>query len=167
MEINDIIKNYCKEMHEYKNPQEIESMKKVMKKNVKIFERNSLLAFMLLKTCGNKGFSVQSLNKKDNKQCNKFQKKDTAVSNLDCVQLWTNVFFFNNEKQKEFVDFVVSTSRISASNIKSIKRMKHYSFINVDPESSEKILQAFSSPIMFEKLKVTIRPAKGRANEEN
>lgn len=168
--IGQFIKNYCREMHGYKEPLEIEKFKKVMKKNVKLFDRNSLLSYMLMRACGksfqNQVYSKEAQNKRREENIKKNpQKREEIQKNDSCVQLWTNVFFFNDDKQNEFVGFISQTSGISKDSIKSIRRMKHCSFIDVDKNISEKVLQAFSSPLVFEKWKVVIRPARGRINE--
>ena len=158
--IAESLKRLIREMHQYKNPEEIETLKKLIKRNVGLFERNSLLTYLFMKS--SESFKSSSASYKNNNH----NFNNVNCNNNDIVQLWCNISFFDDKSNNSFLDFIASTSLVPREDIIEIKKIKTFSFISIKAKSKDKIIRAFKDAKTFENKKVIIQNVK-KQTEKN
>ena len=132
------IKELVKEMQLYNNPQEIEEMRKVIKKNVPLLMRGNLLAYLYITRHGASTEQAKPA---------KFQKAAPARSLDNTVSFYISVGKASKSSPKELAEFICEKANISNDAIVAIAYKQNYSFIHVKKEASQGIIEAVNGQL--------------------
>jgi len=133
--INDIrgqkIRELVEEMKLYNNPQELEDMKKIIKKNVPMMMRGYLLAYLYV-TRGNTRHASQASAKPAQKR----------VVPENTVSFYINVGKNNKTNSKELSAFICEKAGLSEDDIVSVAFKQNYSFVYIRSDKSQNVIEA-------------------------
>ena len=132
------IKELVKEMQLYNNPQEIEEMRKVIKKNVPLLMRGNLLAYLYITRHGASTEQAKPA---------KLQKAAPARSLDNTVSFYISVGKASKSSPKELAEFICEKANISNDAIVAIAYKQNYSFIHVKKEASQGIIEAVNGQL--------------------
>ncbi len=141
--INDIrgqkIRELVEEMKLYNNPQELEDMKKIMKKNVPFMMRGYLLAYLYVTRNGNttaKSARAHSPERQERKP----QQQKPALENA--TSFYINIGKISKGSAHEMVDFICEKTGLSSEDILSVAYKQNYSFVYIKNEKAEGVIEA-------------------------
>ena len=132
------IKELVKEMQLYNNPQEIEEMRKVIKKNVPLLMRGNLLAYLYITRNGSSAEAT--------KPAARAQKPQTKTLE-NTVSFYISVGKASKSSPKELAEFICEKANISNDAIVSISYKQNYSFIHIKKEASEGVIDAVNGQL--------------------
>lgn len=140
------IRSLVAEMKLYNNPQELEELKKLIRKNVPFTMRGYFSAYLYLKAEG-------SLNSRKPHTRGQVRPTENGSS------LYINVGRQSRATVKDLAAFVCKESGIESSQILSIVFKQNFSFVIVDPQVAEKVVSAVNGK-EFKGRKVKMSPSK-------
>ncbi|MCR4675926.1 MAG: DbpA RNA binding domain-containing protein [Sphaerochaetaceae bacterium] len=141
------IREAVAEMKLYNNPQELEDLRKMIRKNVPLTMRGYLLAYLYLKSEG-------LLNSKKPRQA-----RAAAKPAAQGASLYINVGRQSRATAKDLAAFVCKESGIESTQILSIVFKQNFSFITVPENVAEKVVSSVNGK-EFKGRKVKMSPSK-------
>ncbi|MCR5760827.1 MAG: DbpA RNA binding domain-containing protein [Sphaerochaetaceae bacterium] len=151
------IKNLVAEMKLYNNPQELEDLKKLIRKNVPFSMRGYFSAYLYLKAEG-------SLNSRRPRPRSQARPVEHNAKNPDGTSLYINVGRQSRATAKDLAAFICKESGIESSQILSIVFKQNFSFIIVDNKVAENVVSAVNGK-EFKGRKVKMSPSKEKSAE--
>ena len=148
------IRELVEQMKLYNNPQELEDMKKLMKKNVSFTMRGYLLAYLYITRGGN--------TQRPQRQERRPQQKP-AVENA--TSFYINIGKASNSNPRELVDFICEKTGLNSEDILSVAFKQNYSFVYVSNDKKEGIIEAVNGQT-FKGRKVKMNYSKEK-DEQN
>ncbi len=115
------IKKLVEEMKLYNQPEELEKTRSFIRKNVPLSMRGYLLAYLYLKMPRKK-------------------EKAQSVENVNAASLYINVGKTSRANAKELASFIVSTAKISESDLYGVSFKQNYSFVSVKKEIAQSVI---------------------------
>lgn len=140
------IREVVEEMKLYKDPQALEEMKKLIKKNVPFSMRGYFMAYLYIT-------SNRSAKNAVNTEVKKHEIPEDAVS------FYINVGKASHCPAKELVAFVCENAGLSDSDIVSVAYKQNYSFIYVKKAKADKVIESVNGKT-FKNRKVKISLSK-------
>ena len=127
------IRELVAQMKLYNNPQELESMKKLMKKNVPFTMRGYLLAYLYVTRSG------------DNTRPSRTERKPAQKPAFEnATSFYINIGKLSKGSAKDLSDFICEKAGINADDIVSIAYKQNYSFVYIRNEVKEGIIEAIN-----------------------
>lgn len=148
------IRELVEQMKLYNNPQELEDMKKLMKKNVSFTMRGYLLAYLYITRGGN--------TQRPQRQERRPQQKP-AVENA--TSFYINIGKASKSNPRELVDFICEKTGLNSEDILSVAFKQNYSFVYVSNDKKEGIIEAVNGQT-FKGRKVKMNYSKEK-DEQN
>ena len=127
------IRELVEEMKLYNNPQELEEMKKLMKKNVPFMMRGYLLAYLYVTRGGRTAA-------KPSRQERKAAQPKAAPENS--ASLYINIGKISKGSAREMTDFICEKSGLAQEDILSVAYKQNYSFVYVGKDKAEAVIEA-------------------------
>lgn len=115
------IKKLVEEMKLYNQPEELEKTRSFIRKNVPLSMRGYLLAYLYLKMPRRKEAAQQ-------------------IENGNAASLYISVGKNSRANAKELASFIVSTAKISESDIYGVSFRQNYSFVSVKKELAKTVI---------------------------
>lgn len=115
------IKELVKEVKLYNNPEELEELKKLIKKNVPLSMRGYLLAYLFVSSPAGK------------------TRPSRPVSE-NTVSLYVNVGKASRSSARELGNFISETAGIDSSEITGIAYKQNYSFVYVNKDKADTVI---------------------------
>ncbi len=137
------IKELVKEMQLYNNPQEIEEMRKVIRKNVPLLMRGNLLAYLYITRNGSSAESTRPARAQKAVEERKVQAKTLE----NTVSFYISVGKTSKSSPKELAQFICEKANIPNDAIVAIAYKQNYSFIHIKKEASEGIIDAVNGQL--------------------
>lgn len=116
------LKELVQEVKLYNNPEELEAVKKLIKKNVPLSMRGYLLAYLFVSSPAGKT-------------------KPTRTLPENSTSLYVNVGKASRSSAKELGEFIIQTSGINSSDITGIAYKQNYSFVYVNNGKAETVIE--------------------------
>lgn len=151
--INDIrgqkIKELVEEMKLYKNPQEIEDMRKIMRKNVPLMMRGYLLAYLYVTRTDSKvANSNATSNANPTSSLTKSRKSLTQKPSLeDTTSFYINIGKASKSPARDMVDFICEKAGLTPDDIVSVVYKPNYSFVSIRNEKASGVIEAVTGQI--------------------
>lgn len=120
------IKELVQEMKLYNNPEEIELVRKEIRKNVPLSMRGYLTAYLFIKS---------------NPTSSATKKTTARPETKDAVSFYINVGKMSKTSAKDLAEFICKTAEIESKDIASIAFKQNYSFVYIKKEKSGKIIE--------------------------
>ena len=127
------IRELVAQMKLYNNPQELEDLKKLIKKNVPFTMRGYLLAYLYVTRGGN----TQRPARPERKPAQK-----PAVENA--TSFYINIGKVSKGSAKDLVDFICEKTGLNSEDILSVAYKQNYSFIYISNDKKEGIIEAIN-----------------------
>ena len=127
------IRELVEEMKLYNNPQELEEMKKLMKKNVPFMMRGYLLAYLYVTRGGRTAA-------KPSRQERKAAQPKAAPENS--ASLYINIGKISKGSAHDMVDFICEKTGLSSEDILSVAYKQNYSFVYIRNDKAEGVIEA-------------------------
>ena len=135
--INDIrgqkIKELVEEMKLYNNPQELEDVKKIMKKNVPFMMRGYLLAYLYVTRGGNR-------TARPAKAQGSQQQSKPGLENA--TSFYINIGKASKGSAHEMVEFICEKTSLTPEDIVYVAYKQNYSFVYIKNEKKEGVIEA-------------------------
>jgi len=151
------VQELLKEVLLYKNPEELEEMRKIIKKNVPFSRRGYFMAYLYVREFGANAKSVA-------KQGSKPAAKPVAKP-ADSVSFYINVGRASHSNPKELAAFICETAKISSEDILSVAFKQNYSFVYIRKDKADGIIDAVSGQA-FKGRKVKMNFSKESGTEQ-
>ncbi|MBP5552968.1 MAG: DbpA RNA binding domain-containing protein [Spirochaetales bacterium] len=148
------IRELVEQMKLYNNPQELEDMKKLMKKNVSFTMRGYLLAYLYITRGGN----TQRPQRQERRP-----QQTPAVENA--TSFYINIGKASKSNPRELVDFICEKTGLNSEDILSVAFKQNYSFVYVSNDKKEGIIEAVNGQT-FKGRKVKMNYSKEK-DEQN
>ena len=132
------IRELVEEMKLYNNPQELEDMKKIMKKNVPLMMRGYLLAYLYV-TRGSNGAPRQQRSHNSERPERKAQSKPVVEN---ATSFYINIGKISKGSAHEMVDFICEKTGLSSEDILSVAYKQNYSFVYIRNDKAEGVIEA-------------------------
>ena len=132
------IRELVEEMKLYNNPQELEDMKKIMKKNVPLMMRGYLLAYLYVTRNGSasqKTAKAQNTEKPERKAQQK-----PAVENA--TSFYINIGKISKGSAHDMVDFICEKTGLCSEDILSVAYKQNYSFVYIRNDKIDGVIEA-------------------------
>lgn len=130
----------------YKNPQELEDLKKLIKKNVPLSMRGYLCAYLL---------ATSSL---------KISATKPAINKEDSVSFYINVGKASRGPAKDLVQFICENANLAAEDVVSLAYKQNYSFVSIKKAKADGVIENINGKI-FKGRKVKINFSKEKDAE--
>lgn len=127
------IRELVAQMKLYNNPQELEDLKKLIKKNVPFTMRGYLLAYLYVTRGGN----TQRPARPERKPAQK-----PAVENA--TSFYINIGKVSKGSAKDLVDFICEKTGLNPEDILSVAYKQNYSFVYISNDKKEGIIEAIN-----------------------
>ncbi len=127
------IRELVAQMKLYNNPQELENMKRLMKKNVPFAMRGYLMAYLYVTRSGDSSRPSRQERKQVQKQV-----PENATS------FYINIGKLSKGSSKELAEFICEKTGIAPEDIVSIAYKQNYSFVYIRNEKKEGIIEAIN-----------------------
>lgn len=163
------IKELVEEMKLYNNPQELEDMKKLMKKNVPFAMRGYLMAYLYVTRANAQAKPKAERPDRGNRpeRAERTEKAEKAVEKSDKPQqpkpalenatsFYVNVGKVSKGSARELVDFICEVSGLTSDDIVSVAYKQNYSFVYIKNDKIDGVIE-----------KVTGQSYKGRKVKMN
>ena len=141
--INDIrgqkIKELVKEMKLYNNPQELEDIRKLIKKNVPFMMRGYLLAYLYVTKNDNRAARPARIQNAERPEKRPRQLKPELEN---ATSFYINIGKASKPSAQEMVNFICEKTGISPEDILLVTYKQNYSFIYIRNEKAEGICEA-------------------------
>jgi len=152
------IKELVEEMKLYNNPKELEEIRRVMRKNVPLSMRGYLMAYLYMTRYEAQGHSSnQHGNRNSRKQDEKRSSANSTIKTPieNTVSFYINVGKASKSSPKELAEFICEKASINSSDIVSIAYKPNYSFIYINKDVAEGIIDAVNGqPYKGRKVKI-------------
>ena len=146
------IKELVEEMKLYNNPQELEDMRKLMRKNVPLMMRGYLLAYLYVKSSSN-GKTARPAreqradraerSERTNGNPDRPERKQQPKPGLEnAVSFYINVGKASKGSAHEMVDFICEKTGLSSEDILSVAYKQNYSFVYITKDKAEGVIEA-------------------------
>ncbi|MBR2282261.1 MAG: DbpA RNA binding domain-containing protein [Spirochaetales bacterium] len=149
---NDIrgqkIKELVEEMKLYNNPQELEDMRKLMRKNVPLMMRGYLLAYLYVKSNATAKTARPAREQRADRPertalTERPERKQQPKPGLEnAVSFYINVGKASKGSAHEMVDFICEKTGLSSEDILSVAYKQNYSFVYISKDKAEGIIEA-------------------------
>ena len=139
-------------MKMYKNPEELEALKKEIKKVVPFSMRGYFMAYLFVKNAGKPASTANT---------HRAQRPNTEGA----VSFYINIGKASHASLKELTAFVCNTAGISNEDIVSVAFKQNYSFVYIKKEKSEGIIEKVSGQ-SFKGRKVKMNFSKESGSEQ-
>lgn len=143
------LKELVEEMKLYNNPEEIEEVKRLIKKNVPFSMRGYLAAYLYI-TSG--------------KSTHAKKVQNTRPEVKDAKSFYINVGKMSKGSPKDLAQFICSTAGIDDKDIVSIAYKQNYSFIYIKNDKADAIIDKVNGAT-YKGRKVKINYSKESSNE--
>ena len=149
-ELVEFINSAVEEIKAYNNPEELNRLKKLIKKNVPFTMRGYLAAYLIDKNTTKHAY-----------------KKDRPSKRITEVPEGSNTLYINLGKfgrmySKELVNYITSNANILKEDIQMVKVLDKYSFVTMSNENCQKVIDKLNgTELRGRKVQVNI------ANKEN
>ncbi len=151
------IRELVEQMKLYNNPQELEDMKKLMKKNVSFTMRGYLLAYLYI----TRGSNAQRPQRQERQERKPQQKP--AVENA--TSFYINVGKASKANPRELAEFICEKTGLNSEDILSVAYKQNYSFVYISNDKTEGIIEAVNGQT-FKGRKVKMNYSKEK-DEQN
>ena len=128
------IKSLVEEMKLYNNPQELEDMKKLMKKNVPFMMRGYLLAYLYVTRNG----------KNTAKPAHQERKAQSKPVLENATSFYINIGKISKGSAHDMVSFICEKSGLDPDDIVSVAYKQNYSFVYIRNDKTEGVIEAVS-----------------------
>ena len=131
------IRELVEEMKLYNNPQELEDMKKIMKKNVPFMMRGYLMAYLYVTRNGGarpRPAKAQGADRQEHKSQKQVPENATSF--------YINVGKLSKGSAHELVDFICEKTGLSSEDILSVAYKQNYSFVYIRNDKTEGVIDA-------------------------
>ena len=128
------IKSLVEEMKLYNNPQELEDMKKLMKKNVPLMMRGYLLAYLYVTRNG----------KNTAKPAHQERKTQSKPALENATSFYINIGKISKGSAHDMVSFICEKSGLDPEDIVSVAYKQNYSFVYIRNDKIEGVIEAVS-----------------------
>ena len=145
------IKELVEEMKLYNNPQELEDMRKLMRKNVPLMMRGYLLAYLYVKSSSN-GKTARPAREqradraerpeRTNGNPDRSERKQPKPGLENAVSFYINVGKASKGSAHEMVDFICEKTGLSSEDILSVAYKQNYSFVYITRDKAEGVIEA-------------------------
>ncbi len=147
--LDKALKALLSEVEKDSNPEALVAFKKAFKKNISIWRRDWVIAYLLKDKFGDfsgdrrSGKGAGNRNKKNqdqdrNQDKNRSREKEEITGNT----LWFNIGYNKKLNKKSLSNFLVANSDVDASHILEIRVKQYYSFVIVKTlESAETLIE--------------------------
>lgn len=125
------IRELFAEMKLYNNPQELEEIKKLIKKNVPLTMRGYFSAYLYVLS----GNSAKSADKSSLKEHKKPEVPENAIA------LYINVGKISHSPVKELIAFICENAGLKEKDIMTVAYKQNYSFVYVDKSKADSIIE--------------------------
>ncbi len=132
------IKELVEEMKLYNNPQELEDMKKIMKKNVPLMMRGYLLAYLYV-TRGSNTAAKPARAHNAEKPERKAQPKPVIEN---ATSFYINIGKISKGSAHDMVDFICEKTGLSSEDILSVAYKQNYSFVYIRNDKADGVIEA-------------------------
>lgn len=116
------IKELVQEVKLYNNPEELEELKKLIKKNVPLSMRGYLLAYLFASSPAGKTRAPRPVSE-------------------NSTALYVNVGKASRSSARELGTFITETAGLEVSDITGIAYKQNYSFVYVNKDKAEEVIQ--------------------------
>ena len=172
------IRELYQEMKLYNDPQEIEDMKKLIKKNVPFTMRGYFAAYLYIKS----RYSAKPASNNDNRKKNerpaakaqevnekaerteKSENKPERPVIADAVSFYVNVGKASRGPAKDLAQFICENASISEEDILSIVYKQNYSFVYIRKAKADGIIDGVNGKV-FKGRKVKVNYSKEKDAE--
>jgi len=144
------IKALVEEMKLYNNPQELEDLKKEIKKNVPFTMRGYFMAYL---------YRTSRFFSNPAKEAKPKTEREPRPEMADAQALYINVGKQSRSSAKDLARFIVETANIDDSSILSIAFKQNYSFVYVPKAQAQAVIDAVNGQ-SFKNRKVKINYSK-------
>ena len=129
------IRELVEEMKLYNNPQELEDMKKIIKKNVPMMMRGYLLAYLYVTRNG--GTSARPA------KAHSTERKSTPKPSIEnATAFYVNIGKLSKGTAHEMVDFICEKTGLSTEDIISVAYKQNYSFVYIRSDKADGVIEA-------------------------
>ena len=128
------IRSLVEEMKLYNNPQELEDMKRLMKKNVPFMMRGYLLAYLYVTRNGRNAA----------KPAHQERKAQTKPVLENATSFYINIGKISKGSAHDMVSFICEKSGLDPDDIVSVAYKQNYSFVYIRNDKTEGVLEAVS-----------------------
>lgn len=132
------IRELVEEMKLYNNPQELEDIKKIIKKNVPMMMRGYLLAYLYVTRSGNTAAKTAKPAKAHSTEHKAAQKP--ALENA--TSFYINIGKLSKGSAHEMVDFICEKTGLSSEDILQVAYKQNYSFVYIRSDKTEGVIEA-------------------------
>lgn len=145
------IKELVEEMKLYNNPQELEDMRKLMRKNVPLMMRGYLLAYLYVKSTNGaktarpaweQRAEKAERSERTNGATDRPEKKQPKPGLENAVSFYINVGKASKGSAHEMVDFICEKTGLSSEDILSVAYKQNYSFVYINKDKTEGVIEA-------------------------
>lgn len=151
------IRELVAQMKLYNNPQELEDMKKLIKKNVSFTMRGYLLAYLYV----TRGESTQRPQRQERQE----RKPQPKPSVENATSFYINIGKASKSNPREIVDFICEKTGLNSEDILSVAYKQNYSFVYISNDKKEGIIEAVNGQT-FKGRKVKMNYSKEK-DEQN
>ncbi len=149
------LQELLKEVRMYKNPEELEEMKKIIKKNVPFSMRGYFMAYLYITRTGN--FTTKQV---------KPQKKQVARPSVEnATAFYINVGKASRSNSKELAEFICEKTGMNNEDIISIAFKQNYSFVYIKNDKTDGVIEAVTGQT-FKGRKVKMNFSKETGEEK-
>ncbi len=146
------IKELVEEMKLYNNPQELEDMRKIMRKNVPLMMRGYLLAYLYVKSTSGAKTARPAREQKaerperaaNTSSSDRPEKKQPKPGLENAVSFYINVGKSSKGSAHDMVDFICEKTGLSSEDILSVAYKQNYSFVYINKDKIEGVIEAVS-----------------------
>ena len=129
------IRELVEEMKLYNNPQELEDIKKIIKKNVPMMMRGYLLAYLYVTRNGSTTARPARAHSTEHKTSQK-----PVLENA--TAFYINIGKLSKGSAHEMVDFICEKTGLSSEDIVSVAYKQNYSFVYIRSDKADKVIEA-------------------------
>ena len=131
-EMGQKIRELVEEMKLYNNPQELEDMKKIMKKNVPLMMRGYLMAYLYVTRNG----------RTQVKPAHQERKAQAKPVLENATSFYINIGKISKGSAHDMVSFICEKSGLSPEDIVSVAYKQNYSFVYIRNDKTEGVIEA-------------------------
>lgn len=157
MDTENTVKRIRKELENtraYSSPEDVEMVKKLIKKNVPLTMRLNFAAYILI-----------DLMKDDQKKKEKNGRRNRRPELDNAKTFYINVGKFSKTTGKELAQFIVNETSLQPEDLVSLIFKQNYSFFSVKEDKEAGIIQALSGKT-YQGKKIKVNYGKTKAPQE-
>ena len=134
------VRELVEEMKLYNNPQELEDMKKIIKKNVPFMMRGYLLAYLYVTRNGGNTARPAKAHGSEHKGAEHKAVQKPVLENA--TPFYINIGKLSKGSAHEMVDFICEKTGLSSEDILSVAYKQNYSFVYIRNDKAEGVIDA-------------------------